>query len=35
MIEKFKFSQERWDDIHPDLQRMLEDNPNVELIING
>ena len=35
MIEIFKFTQEHWDNLHPDIQKVLEDNSNVELIING
>jgi|TARA_E500000305_G_scaffold15100_2_gene10774 hypothetical protein len=35
MIEKFHFTQERWDNLNPDIQKVLEDNPNVEVIING
>jgi|5_EtaG_2_1085323.scaffolds.fasta_scaffold01114_9 hypothetical protein len=29
------FTQERWDNLHPDLQKVLEEDSNVEVIING
>ena len=29
------FTQERWDSLHPNIQKVLEDDPNVEVIING
>ena len=35
MKETFNFTQEHWDNLHPDMQKVLEDNPNVELTIDG
>ena len=34
-MTQYIFSQERWDCFHPDFQEALEDDPNVEVIING
>jgi|TARA_R100001163_G_scaffold5741_1_gene6741 hypothetical protein len=34
-VEKFRFTQEQWDNMHPGLKANLEDNPVVEVIIDG
>ena len=35
MTEHFTFDREYWESMHEDLRKILEENPNVELTING